>query len=170
MVKKKRVFFIEHDVARSYDHGLELFKPNSTDIETEFVKRYFNSFHLYVKLSKAECVLLNFLTEIMDDENFVSNNDNTFRIFNNLLKKTGQKEYSKSTVNKSFSALSYHHAIFPIKGKRGIYQVNPWMFFKGSEEQRVKVVREYLERPNKEKINQHRHKLLSMKESFKSDI
>jgi len=117
------------------------------------------------KLSKAERLLLDYLTEVMDEDNVIHNNAVTRDNFNKLLKRISFPNYSISTINKCFSALAKHHLIYKIKGKRGAYRVEPLYFFKGSQENRVKMVREKVEELNKIPINKHRHKLLSNKKN-----
>lgn len=113
-----------------------------------------------MRLSKAERIFLDFITEEMDDQNFITNGALTRNRFNALLKKIGQDSYSDSTIHRCFSNLEKHHLISKVQG-RGLYQISPVFFFKGSEEQRTKVLRAILEKINKEPINKLRHELLS---------
>jgi hypothetical protein len=128
-------------------------------VESAFTKRYFNSLPLLMQLSKSERIFLDFITEEMDDHNFVTNSILIRTKFNALLKKMGQETYADSTIHRCFSNLSKLELIEKVKG-RGLYQVSPVFFFKGSEEQRGKVLRAILERINKQPINSLRHKLL----------
>lgn len=132
-----------------------MFRFASVSVESAFTKRYFNSLPLLMRLGKAERIFLDFITEEMDDNNFVTNSIQTRNKFNDLLKKIGQEPYSESTINRSFANLTKHHLIMKMKG-RGLYQVSPVFFFKGSEEQRAKVLRKILEAINKEPINKIR--------------
>lgn len=113
-----------------------------------------------MRLSKSERIFLDFITEEMDDHNFITNCALIRNKFNGLLKKVGQEFYSDSTIHRCFSNLAKHHLISKVKG-RGLYQISPVFFFKGSEEQRAKVLRAILEKINKEPINKLRHELLS---------
>lgn len=113
-----------------------------------------------MRLSKSESVFLHFITEEMDESNFVTNSFQIRDKFNALLHKIGQEAYSDSTIHRCFSNLVKHHLITKEKG-RGLYQVSPVFFFKGSEEQRAKVLRKILEVISKEPINKLRHQLLS---------
>jgi hypothetical protein len=112
-----------------------------------------------MQLSKSERIFLDFITEEMDDHNFITNCALIRNKFNGLLKKMGQEAYADSTIHRCFSNLAKYSLIEKIKG-RGLYQVSPVFFFKGSEEQRAKVLRAILERINKQPINSLRHKLL----------
>ena len=131
-------------------------------VETAFVKRYFWSSHLLMKLSKAERVFIDFLTEEMDENNYVSNSKLTRMRFNALIKKIGCETYSESTIHKCFSGLTKNNLLIKKKG-RGLYRVSPLFFFKGSEEDRAKVVRAELEELNKIPINKLRHELMLKK-------
>lgn len=133
-------------------------------IEATHVKRYYNTLLLMMKLSKAERIFLDFLTEEMDDQNFVSNTILLRAKFNSLLKKIGQSEYSDSTIHRCFSNLTKYEILQKSEG-RGAYQVSPIFFFNGSEEQRVKVLRDQLELINKEQINAYRRGELIRKAS-----
>lgn len=113
-----------------------------------------------MRLSKSENVLLHFITEEMDESNFVTNSFQIRDKFNALLRKIGQEEYSDSTIHRCFSNLVKSNLISKVKG-RGLYQVSPVFFFKGSEEQRAKVLRRILEAINKEPINKFRRVLLT---------
>jgi hypothetical protein len=112
-----------------------------------------------MKLSKAERIFLDFITEEMDDHNFITNSIQVRDKFNGLLSKIGQETYSDGTIHRCFANLAKNHLISKMKG-RGLYQISPVFFFKGSEEQRAKVLRNLLEAINKEPINKLRRDLL----------
>lgn len=115
-----------------------------------------------MRLSKSERIFLDFITEEMDDQNLITNGFQTRNKFNNLLRKLGQDEYTDSTIHKCFSGLANQHLITKRKG-RGLYQVSPLFFFKGSEEERVKLIRQNLEEINKIPINSYRRDLILSK-------
>jgi hypothetical protein len=115
-----------------------------------------------MKLSRSERIFLDFITEEMDDQNFITNSVQIRDKFNGLLIKIGQETYSDGTIHRCFANLVKNHLISKMKG-RGLYQVSPIFFFKGSEEQRAKVLRNSLEIINKEPINKLRRDLLTGK-------
>lgn len=131
-------------------------------IECAFTKRYYNSLPLLMRLSRAERVLLDFITEEMDDDNFITNSAQNRAKFNGLLAKVGQEQYSEGTIHRCFANLTKHNLLTKEKG-RGLYQVSPIFFFRGSEEQRAKVLRKHLEQINREPVNAHRRKLIIQK-------
>lgn len=119
-----------------------------------------------MKLTRAENILLYFITEEMDDDNLISNSPQIRNRFNQLLLKIGQDQYSTSTIHKCFSGLADNHLLTKKKG-RGLYQVSPLFFYKGSEEDRQKLIRKDLEEDNIIPINKYRHELI-MKKVFSS--
>lgn len=108
-----------------------------------------------MRLSKSERIFLDFVTEEMDDQNLITNSLQIRNKFNQLLNKIGQEEYSDSTIHRCFANLTKNHLLIKLQG-RGLYQISPVFFFKGSEEQRAKVLRKLLEAINKEPINKLR--------------
>jgi len=147
------------DVSRSYNENLELLRFASVAVESAFTKRYFNSLPLLMRLSRAERIFLDFVTEEMDDQNLITNCAQVRNKFNQLLNKIGQDHYSDSTIHRCFANLTKNNLLIKLKG-RGLYQISPVFFFKGSEEQRAKVLRKLLEAINKEPINKLRRKLI----------
>lgn len=151
------------DVSASLKSGDEIFKFKKSSVNGKYVKRYTNSFGLLSTLSKAERLLIDYLSENMNDVNIIANNRSVRDGFNFLIKKTGGETYSESTIQKAFSVLSKKDLLYSVKGKRGIYQVSLYHFFKGTEEERKILIREQLEKINKIKINKIRHEKLANK-------
>ena len=147
---------------KSLNENLELLRHTSVMIETEFVKKFHNSILLTMRLSRSERVLLDFLTEEMDDANYISNSVHLKKRFNDLLVKIGQKKYTKGTINRCFNALCDYELLIK-EEERSLYQVNPLFFFKGTQEDREKLIRKQLEKINKEAINKHRRELIIQK-------
>lgn len=95
----------------------------------------------------------------MNDNNIVENNTITRKCFNKFLKKYSLKEQKENTISKTFSKLNTLNLIGKIN--KGIYNVNPLYFFKGTEEEREKLIRKELEKPIEELIKKYRHKKLT---------
>ena len=129
------------------------------------VRRYYTSLHISEKLSRAERIMLEFITEKMDKRNIIMNNAQTHRKFNKLAKKLGLRPYSKSTIHKCFSSLAKQTLIYKVNGKRGMYKVNPLYYYKGSEEDRESDIRKMLEEPFLEQLNDYRHEKFKNKYS-----
>jgi len=121
-----------------------------------------------MKLSRSERIFLDYLTEEMDDDNYIMNSVQVRRKFNALLKKMGQETYSDSTLHKCFGGLTETHLLYKLK-ERGLYQVSPIFFYKGSEEDRAKLIRQQLEELNKIPINSYRRKLI-IQSTFLTDL
>ena len=74
-------------MAKSYTEQLELLKFSSVLVESTFTKRYHNSLLLMMKLSRSERIFLDYITEEMDDDNFITNSPQVRLKFNALLSK-----------------------------------------------------------------------------------
>lgn len=144
---------------KSLSENLELLRFTSVKVETTFFKRYYNSIFLLMQLSKSERVLLDYIVEEMDEKNYVTNSIQLRRKLNYMLTKIGQETYADSTFQKSFKHLCEISLVIKTKG-RGLYQINPLYFFKGTEEERQKTIRINLEELNKTPINKLRRELL----------
>jgi len=97
--------------------------------------------------------------EEMDDKNYITNSVQTRDKFNKLLGKIGQETYADNTIQKAFKGIVETTIMRKTRG-RGTYQVNPLYYFKGTEEERQKTIREQLEEWNKIPINKHRKDLI----------
>ena len=115
-----------------------------------------------MQLSKSERILLDFLVEEMDNQNYISNTYQLRNKINNMLVKMDCKPYAKGTFQKGFNKLTKTTLLHKKEG-RGLYQVNPLYFFIGSEEDRQKEIRKNLEKINIDPINKKRHRILSKK-------
>lgn len=162
MPKKKVVKYLTKDVSQSLSEELEVLRHAAVYVEASFTKRYHNSILLMMKLSRADRVFLDFITEEMDDHNRITNSAQLRDKFNALLKRASQETYTDGTLHRCFNSLVKNYLLYK-EEKRGLYQVSPVFFFKGSEEQRAKLIRQRLELINKEPINQYRHDLLTKK-------
>lgn len=118
-----------------------------------------------MKLSKSERIFLDFITEEMDENNFITNCVQTRDKFNSLLRKVGQESYSESTIHRCFKGLIENNLINKANA-RGLYQISPLFYFKGSEEKRAKVLRKILELVSQKPINALRRNLIIDKNLF----
>lgn len=103
----------------------------------------------------------------MDEENLIHNNPQTHNNFNKLLKKTGQRQYSNSTIHKCFHKLNQSALLNGVDGVRGLYQVNPLFFFNGNEEMREILIRRNLEKPFTDSLKRKRAN--ELKEKYKKN-
>jgi aromatic ring-opening dioxygenase LigB subunit len=95
------------------------------------ITQYHNSFHLISQLSKNERLFLDYLFEIMDKENLVTNDYRTKKNYNKFLLTFDLNPIALSSINKTFSALAKSKLAIPIS--RGVYQINPLYFFKSKK-------------------------------------
>jgi hypothetical protein len=162
--KKVKINYLTKNIERSHSDNIQHAKWLAVNVEGVSTKRYHNSIALLAKLSKCARILLDFIVERMDENNFVNNNNLLKKDLNILLQKIGQPTYGGITVNKAFTELSSMEIVFKDHRRKGTYQVSPYFFFNGSEAKRQKVIRDILERPNKAWVNRYRKMLLEQKE------
>lgn len=120
---------------------------SSTEIETSFVRRYHNCLYLLLQLTKGERALMDFLTEEMDSDNIVYNNELVRTKFTELYNKVNpENKFKQDSVRLWFQRLSNKNLIIP--KVKGMYQVNPMYFFKGKDEERINNIKLMLEFEN----------------------
>lgn len=115
--------------------------PASKMVVCNYVKRYSNNMFLLAKLSPCARLLLDFLSENMSQDNVVHTNAvgrNEFITFVSYVTH-GEVKFSDSTVKNSISQLRSHKLLF--SASRGTMVVNPEYFFKGNEEERMRLVK-----------------------------
>ncbi|MFJ1491859.1 replication/maintenance protein RepL [Capnocytophaga canis] len=162
--RKKKVRYLKGiDTSKSNEQvTIPLWKTEH--IETDYVNFYVNSLvKLWQVSATAQSVLLLACQE-MDCNNFIINNLHFKTILNSLLKKAGYSPYQNNTINKCFTELTQVGLLIKKKyyGK-GIYRVSPQYFFKGSQDLRIKLVREVMEEDFKNENNKIRHQCLKIK-------
>ena len=74
--------------------GEKEFKFVSIVVEGKNVKRYFNTLGVLSKLSKGERLLLDYILEVMDSNNYITNNQQFRNNFNQLMIRFKQKPYT----------------------------------------------------------------------------
>ena len=142
MPKKKQ--YVRYLTKKHNSAKIEEFGFATIVVESEGVKRYFNTLGVLARLSKGERLLLDYILEEMDEHNFVTNNKQLRTSFNKLMTRFGLDAYTASTINKYFSNLQKHCLIERAKG-RGVYQVSPSFYFKGNQKERAACIRRLLE-------------------------
>lgn len=114
-------------------------------VEKNYTKKYHCALASLMILSGSARAVLDVAVEVMDKDNLVTNSASFKDDVNRLVSIHG-KPFSDNTINKAFAELSRED--FLIKGKkRGLYKVNPVYYFKGTEEERIKAIREVAEMP-----------------------
>lgn len=114
-------------------------------VETGFVRRYHNCLYLLLQLPQGERALMDYLTEVMDSDNLVYNNELNRSKFIELYNEANKehKSYQIDSVRIWFQRLANKNLILPIN--RGTYKVNPEYFFKGDDKSRLDSIKLMLE-------------------------
>ena len=130
--------------------GVDVFPERTTKIiEQRFVQKYFRILTYLGGLNPCSRDLIDYLTETMDDDNVVYNNSVIRNNFVAYMKEvTISKEgafvsYSDVNVRKSFQILQEKNCL--IKLTKGMFKVNPELFFRGGEKGRIDNIKLVLE-------------------------
>lgn len=107
------------------------------------VKRYRNCLYALMGISGCPRNLLDYLVENMSENNIVGNNTMTRNGFISACKKAEIPVYSENTIKEAFKELVRVNFLLPLN--RGFYAVNPFYFFSGEENDRVKMIKVTLE-------------------------
>lgn len=114
-------------------------------VETEFVKRYYSVFAILAGLNPCCRDLMDYLTEVMDDDNMVRSDEYSRQNFLQILKEqtllpSGEfVDYSDSNIKKAFQTLTERRCL--IKLNKGVYKVNPEIYFKKSNIKRLEAIK-----------------------------
>lgn len=105
-------------------------------------KRFNSAIMTLMGITGCERDLMDWIADNMTEGNYISNNPITrqaFIDFHKKYKKEKGKEYSMDTVRIAFQGLSASGMLIP--QTRGLFIVNPFQYFKGDEESRIKLIR-----------------------------
>lgn len=145
MQNSKVKYINKIDIVGDYRYPRYTYKS----VESDFVKRYYNAFAVLAGLNPCCRDLIEYLVEVMDEDNIVRSDEYARQNFLALLKeKTRQVdgsfvEYSDSNIKKAFQLLTERKCL--IKLNRGTYKVNPEIYFKKSESKRLESIKLLLE-------------------------
>jgi hypothetical protein len=129
--------------------GYRAQKYESINVETLFVKKYYNVLAILGGLNPCSRDLMEYLTEVMDDNNYVYNNALVRKAFIECLKNVTKKPdgtfvtYSDINVKKSYQTLVSKGSL--IKLTKGMYKVNPRYYFKSDAKKRIQAIKILLE-------------------------
>ena len=155
--RKQKINYLTIDLEKSKG-GLTHLKWVSVMVDTSTVKRYRGALPLLSKLGRCPRSLLDFLIEEMDDKNKVKNDGNLKKRFNRSI----DGKYGDVSINKAFAELC-DYSLAKKERKRGVYQINPLYFFKGTEAKRQELIRRNLEKPFLKNISKYRKDILTKK-------
>lgn len=151
-MEKKRVTIIDYIDGHHFDEeGIMMPTIKTEAVVMNSVKRYYNCIYLLAGLRPATRNLMDFLTEEMDSNNIVYNNQiwrNKFIFFmKEITSKFGENDktitYTDQTVKDSFAQLSKTGLLIPIA--RGMFKVNPKYFFVDTDAKRMVDIKMQLE-------------------------
>lgn len=129
--------------------------------------KYFSEYeYLLLGLSPSELSLILYLVKVMRKGNLVKNNVDYRRMFidyhTQIQKRIGSKEepYKDNTIQVAFKGLVLKGLLSSLH--RGLYRVNPILWFNGNENERAITIRKFLEETGQSKrkedlINQDGH-------------
>lgn len=132
---------VNYIVGYTVEQGIKLPEIETAVVSTLGVKRYPNTAFKYVNLTTTEIILLEYLTEIMDSNNIVTNNHQKRLEFLEYIKNNCGVDYSDGVVVAGFKKLKKHGFLISLE-HRGYYRVNPRHFYKGLEKDRCKLLKE----------------------------
>lgn len=118
-------------------------------VPQDFVKRYYGTFAILAGLNPCSRDLIDYLVDVMDDDNIITSNEYTRDKFLETLKESTIQpdgnfiEYSDSNIKKAYQSLVDRECL--IKIKRGVYKVNPEYYFRKSETKRVDSIQLIME-------------------------
>lgn len=118
-------------------------------VTSTFVKKYYNVLASLAGLNPCSRDLIDYLTEVMDDNNYVYNNSLVRKAFLDYLEKVTKQPdgtfitYSDVNIKKSYQYLTERNCL--IKLTKGMFKVNPEFYFRADEKKRLGSIKLLLE-------------------------
>lgn len=161
-MRKRSKKLIEY--IKDYQKHGEILMPNYSKKLTvvNFTRRYHNTIHILANLTGKERLVLDYLTEIMDEENKVFSNAKSRQDLISFISYVtkGELVMSDNSVKMYLMNLTKHGLVLP-SGSRGTAYVNPEYFFSGTEDERLRLIKKLLEEkimlhePKKKELEEH---------------
>lgn len=127
-----------------HEEGIKLPVNQYKLVSKESVKKYCFGYYKLFQLDGTSRNLLDWLVDNMSAENIVENNVHKRQKFIDLAKKDAKIIYLDQTVRKAFQKLTRGGILIPIR--KGLFQINPELYFKGDERMRRKILRAIYEK------------------------
>lgn len=112
------------------------------DIMMTGTKRFHNCLYLILGLSKLQRVLMDWVSEEMDDRNIIRNDGYVRSVFikfiEDLVIDGEKKTYKDESVNNAFHGLKQAGLLIPMS--KGVYKVNPKYYWSGSDKDRIEEI------------------------------
>lgn len=128
------------------DADVKEFTYDTFKAETLHTKRFNAAVCLVMGINGCAHHLIDYLSNNAGESGYVNNNSITrqaFIDFHKRHKSNKNKPYSVSAVEKAFLQLAEKDFLIPII--KGVYKVNPVLYFNGESEERVKKIKMMLE-------------------------
>lgn len=132
------------------DDTVKIPEWKSKKVGVSSAKVYIDALPVLLNISPFERLVLDYCVIVMNEDNYVRNDADFKTGLNDLFERDEEviNEFSSGVVNKAFSKLNELDILIKKPSwKRGLYQVNPLYFFKGSNSARERWVRRILEAP-----------------------
>jgi len=119
----------------------ETLMPTVKDVEIMMsgTKRFHNCLYLILGLSKLQRVLMDWVSEEMDEKNIIRNDKYVRGMFikfiEDLIIDGEKKTYKDDSVNNAFHGLKVANLLLPVA--KGTYQVNPNYYWSGTDKERM---------------------------------
>lgn len=114
----------------------------SVEVVMTGTKRFHNCLYLILGLSKLQRVLMDWVSEEMDDRNIIRNDKYVRGVFIKFIEDIvidGEKKtYKDDSVNNAFHGLKTAGLLIPMT--KGVYQVNPKYYWSGSDVTRLQEI------------------------------
>ena len=129
--------------------GIAYPRPAYKNIENCFVRKYYGVFSILIGLNPCARDLMEYLTEVMNEDNIVRSDEYTRKEFvKNIYECSLHKDgtfitYSDSNIKKAFQLLVERKCL--IKVSKSIYKVNPEFYFRGTGPDRLTNIKLVLE-------------------------
>lgn len=124
------------------EDGILVPQNKSKDIMLTNTKRFHNCIYLILGVGRLERVLMDWISEEMDTNNYIRNDVYTrsnFIEFIRDVKMEGKKtEYEDTSVNSAFHNLKSVGLLIPVR--KGLYQVNPEYYWRGTDKDREEQI------------------------------
>jgi len=105
-------------------------------------KRFHNCLYLILGVNKLQRILMDWISEEMDDRNMIRNDSHTRGMFASFLTEIqidGQNvKYTDQSIANAFHGL-YKSGLL-IRHNKSVYQVNPKYYWRGSDKERIEVI------------------------------
>lgn len=142
-VKRLENKIVDYIDGHALKEGILRPTTKTKEIKMTNTKRFHNCLYLILGLSKCQRLLMDWLSEEMDDDNMIISDEHMrskFIKFISSINVEGKKlSYSDQTVANAFSDLANREDLLMRKAK-GRYRINPEYYWRGNDEDRINAI------------------------------